>query len=166
VVGFSVRSRLPLFAGVLAGLALASITITGAFAAGEAGNVIAVNEAHGKALAGEVVLVDVRSSAEWQQTGVPASAYAITMHQDVDQFVAMVSSAMGGDKTRPLAVICATGSRTTFLQTALKRLGFSNPMNVAAGMMGSRFGTGWIKSGLPVRPWGSAADTAPTASGN
>jgi rhodanese-related sulfurtransferase len=156
-----------LLAAVVSGAGLVSLVIGSQAVSAQdgLGEVIEVGQAHERAERGEVVLVDVRSSAEWKETGVPSSAHAITMHQDVDKFVAMVDAAMGGDKTRPLAVICATGSRTTFLQAALRKLGFSRPMNVVAGMMGGRYGVGWIKAGLPVRPWRGLADTAPLATG-
>jgi rhodanese-related sulfurtransferase len=40
---------------------------------------MSAREAHAKALAGELVLVDIRTTDEWRKTGVPASGYAITM---------------------------------------------------------------------------------------
>lgn len=130
------------------------------------GVVMSAKEAHDKALTGDVVLVDVRSTAEWIETGLPASGFAITMHQNPEVFVQQLSDAMGGKKDRPLAVICATGSRTTYLQKALVKLGFSSPVNVAEGMIGGQHGTGWIKLGLPTRPWRSVQDLAPTMTGS
>lgn len=125
------------------------------------GDVLTAKEAHEKALSGDIVLVDVRSSAEWRESGVGASAHAISMHQDPQTFVTQLTEAMGGDRSKPLAVICATGSRTTYLQGALKKLGFSQPINVVEGMMGSGHGPGWIRQGLPVRAWRNSADSAP-----
>ncbi|MEO1543908.1 MAG: rhodanese-like domain-containing protein [Pseudomonadota bacterium] len=126
------------------------------------GVVLSAQEAHERAMTGQAVLVDVRSSAEWRESGVPASGFAITMHQDPRKFVKELTEAMGGDTNRPLAVICATGVRTTYLQDALKKLGFSQPINVTEGMIGGRYGDGWIKLGLPVRKWARAADIKPT----
>lgn len=125
------------------------------------GVVMSAGEAHEKALKGEVTLIDVRTPDEWKQTGVPASGYTITMHQDAQSFQSQLSAVLGNDPTKPVAVICRTGNRTTQLLPALKRLGFPNPINVAEGMAGGPNGTGWIKTGLPVRKWQSVADTAP-----
>jgi len=128
------------------------------------GVVMTAAEAHRKAEAGELVLIDVRSSDEWKATGVPASGFAITMHQDTEAFLNALDAAVGADRGKPVAVICATGVRTTYLQKPLKKMGFSDLVNVAEGMLGGRHGDGWIKAGLPVRRWTGAADTSPTAS--
>lgn len=128
---------------------------------GSQGTFMEVRQAHTRAKAGEVVLVDVRRPSEWRRSGVPASGHAITMHQDGRRFLAQLLEATGGDKTRPLALICATGGRTTWLQARLRRAGFSNLYNVTEGMMGSRYGAGWLKKGLPVRPWTAGSTSRP-----
>jgi rhodanese-related sulfurtransferase len=116
------------------------------------GQVMGAAEAHAKALAGEVVLVDVRTPEEWAETGVPASAHAVTMHQDGRAFVAGLSQALGGDTTRPLAIICRSGNRTSAIYADLRRAGFSGLINVAEGISGGPHGAGWLKAGLPMRP--------------
>ena len=87
---------------------------------GSQGNFLEVSQAHARAKAGEIVLVDVRRPSEWRASGVPASGHAITMHQNGVLFLAKLLAATGGDKTRPLALICATGGRTTWLQPRLR----------------------------------------------
>jgi len=109
-------------------------------------------EAHAKALAGEVVLVDIRTPGEWRETGLPASAHAITMNQDGRALVAALDKALGGDRSKPLALICRTGNRSSHLQGQLQRAGFLNVIDVSQGMAGSRHGPGWLKAGLPTRP--------------
>ena len=59
-------------------------------------------------------------------------------------------AATGGDKTKPLALICRTGNRTSFLQAELKKRGYTSIINVAEGVVGGPFGPGWLKAGLPV----------------
>ena len=108
-------------------------------------------EAHAKALAGELVLVDVRTPNEWLETGIPSSAHSITMHQDPNRFLTEILDKMDGDKTRTLAIICRTGARTTMLQGQLAQIGFTNVLNVAEGMLGGFAGPGWRKTGLPTR---------------
>lgn len=109
-------------------------------------------EAHAKALTGEVVLVDIRTPGEWRETGLPASAHAITMNQDGPALVAALDKALGGDRSKPLALICRTGNRSSHLQGQLQRAGFATVIDVSQGMAGSRHGPGWLKAGLPVRP--------------
>ncbi len=123
-------------------------------------NIISASEAHAKAITGEIVLIDVRTPQEWRETGVPASAHAITMHQDPRAFVQQLLSTLDGDASRPFAIICRTGNRTSGLTSQLVRAGFSNVVDVGEGVAGSRYGRGWFKSGLPTRP-GSLASIPP-----
>jgi rhodanese-related sulfurtransferase len=122
--------------------------------------VIPVGEAHARAQAGEIVLVDIRTPEEWKETGVATSAHAITMHQDPRRFTQQVLAVMGGDRTRPVALICRTGNRSSNLQAEMRRAGFTNVADVGEGMAGSRHGKGWLKSGFPVRT-GSQATAQP-----
>ena len=77
-----------------------------------AGEVMTPQEAHEKALKGEVVLVDVRTAQEWQQTGLHPSRHANTKQQQRPDFVAQLVKALGGDRSRAMAVICRTATRT------------------------------------------------------
>jgi rhodanese-related sulfurtransferase len=115
------------------------------------GTIMTVADAHAKAMSGDVVLVDIRTPEEWNVTGVPASAHAVTMHQAGPEFLAGLKQAMGGDTTRPLAIICNSGNRTSNIYADLQRAGFANLINVAEGVGGGPFGRGWLKSGLPLR---------------
>jgi rhodanese-related sulfurtransferase len=118
-----------------------------------AGEVMSPAEVHEKALKGEIILVDVRTPQEWQQTGLPASGHAITMHQQGADFVKQLDAALGGDRSKPLAVICRTGNRTGSLIAPLEKAGYAHVINIAEGMAGGRNGPGWIKSGLPLRKY-------------
>lgn len=126
-----------------------------------AGEVMSPAEAHEKALKGEVVLVDVRTPQEWQQTGLPASAHAITMHQQGPDFVRQLDQALGGDRSKPLAVICRTGNRTGSLVAPLEQAGYKRVINVAEGMAGGRHGPGWVKTGLPLRKFETGRSAPP-----
>lgn len=127
----------------------------------EPGRHMEVRQAHAKAKSGSVVLVDVRRPSEWKASGVPASGHAITMHQSGERFLKQLLAATGGNRAKPLALICATGGRTSWLQPRLRKAGFTNLINVTEGMMGSRFGAGWLKKGLPVRRWSGSSSRAP-----
>ncbi|MEQ8823375.1 MAG: rhodanese-like domain-containing protein [Filomicrobium sp.] len=146
-----------LFAGIAVCFA-SLIVLTGATLAGDV-SIMDAPEAHEKAKKGEIVLVDVRTPQEWQHTGVPTTAHAITMHQDSQVFLSRVLSAIGGDEKVPVAIICRTGSRTTKLSKPLAKVGFT-VINVVEGVVGGPRGPGWKNRGLPVRAW-TPKDTGP-----
>ena len=124
--------------------------------------IVDASSAHERARNGKIVLVDVRRPSEWKKSGVPESGHAITMHQDGAQFLAKLRQAAAGNVTRPIALICATGGRTTWLLPHLRKAGFTNVLNnVAEGMFGSSQGRRWVKRGLPVRRWLGPQSAAP-----
>lgn len=112
---------------------------------------ISAKEAHDKAATGAIILVDIRHPDEWKETGVGVPARPISMHKP--GFLDKLETVTGGDKSKPLALICATGSRSAWLQRKLADFGYSRILNVAEGMLGSRDGPGWIRSGLAVKPY-------------
>jgi rhodanese-related sulfurtransferase len=109
---------------------------------------LAAREAHEKAIAGVLVLIDVRYPREWRDTGVGASATPISMH--LPAFLEKVAAATAGDKSRPLALICATGGRSSAMAVRLRAAGYTRVYDVAEGMLGSQYGEGWIRAGLPL----------------
>lgn len=137
---------LGLFVAIMTAVALAGVPA----GAGEA--VISAETAHARAVDGDLLLVDVRSPEEWRRTGVPEGAQAITMHgpHGTEAVVEAVRRLTGGDRHRPVAVICAAGVRSRLVQHLLQRDGFSHVSNVAEGMLGARAGPGWLARGLPV----------------
>jgi len=100
---------------------------------------------------GEIVLVDIRTRGEWKQSGLAEPALAISMHEA--GFVRNLAKALGGDRSRPLALICAVGGRSAHMQRILATAGFTNVIDVSEGMFGSSAGPGWLKRGLPVKTW-------------
>ena len=127
-------------------------------------SVLTAEQANAAASAGKLILIDIRSPDEWKETGVPASGYAISMQQKRADFLAGLEKATGGVKSRHIALICATGSRSSFLSGWLKSYGYTRISDVSEGMMGGRNGKGWIKTGLSVRKW-APGKTAPEQSG-
>lgn len=103
--------------------------------------------------AGEMTLLDVRSPAEWRETGVPEGARTVTIHDPngMAGFVAAATRAVNGQKNKPIALICARGSRSSRAERALRAAGFSNIFNVREGMLGNSIdGPGWLRRRLPV----------------
>lgn len=103
---------------------------------------------------GSIAIIDIRRPAEWRETGVPAGARAITMHHPdgASGFLASVLSSVDGDKSAPIALICASGVRSTWASTFLARNGFTQVYNIKEGMMGRGKQPGWIARGNPMDP--------------
>ena len=113
--------------------------------------VMGAKEAYDKAGRGELILIDIRHPDEWRDTGIGERAVPISMH--MGDFGRKFQAATGGDTNRVIALICARGIRSAFIQNVLTKYGYKNVVNVAEGMIGSPAGKGWIKLGLPVKPW-------------
>jgi rhodanese-related sulfurtransferase len=115
---------------------------------------LAAPEAHRRASAGEITLIDIRRPDEWRQTGVAKNATRINMLHPggADGFVKAVLESVRGDRNAPIALICRTGNRTAQVQKFLSGQGFGNVYHVPEGMVGSKAGPGWISRGLPVDP--------------
>lgn len=82
-------------------------------------------------------VIDVRSRSEWD-SGHIAGAVHVLAGQIADNLDRIP------DGGTPLAIICATGYRSTAAASVLSRHGFKNVLNAAGGM------TAWEKAGLPV----------------
>ncbi|MEM6663078.1 MAG: rhodanese-like domain-containing protein [Pseudomonadota bacterium] len=105
-------------------------------------------EARKAALAGQVVLIDIRTQAEWARTGVPDAAHALNMRSQ--DFMSELTRLMDANPGTPLALICARGGRSSSLAAAWAERDIS-AFNVREGMLGSGDGPGWLARALPVR---------------
>ncbi|OYW60817.1 MAG: hypothetical protein B7Z31_03540 [Rhodobacterales bacterium 12-65-15] len=98
--------------------------------------------------AGAVVLVDIRRPDEWAETGSAQGAQRLDLRDP--GFVDALTALVAGDRTRPIALICAKGVRSARLANQLTAAGFTSVSNVTEGMLGSSAGPGWIARGLPL----------------
>lgn len=105
-------------------------------------------EAHEAAVAGKVLLVDIRRPEEWRKTGVGEGAHPLDMRRE--DFVEALLALTGGDRSRPVALICASGARSDRTSLKLEKAGFTRIIDVPEGMTGSRAGPGWVARNLPV----------------
>lgn len=103
---------------------------------------------------GDLVIVDVRTPVEWRQTGVVPGTVRISLYSNWGvpnfDFAEDVLAALGGDAARPVALICATGGRSSFAAGLLRDAGFTDVADIAEGMLGSEDGLGWLSRALPV----------------
>lgn len=128
----------------------AALSLTACLA--EAGPTLSARDALDQVQAGAITLIDVRTPGEWRQTGVPVGAALIDMNnpQGSQGFVDAVRAQVKGDRNAPIALICRSGNRSTYMQKVLEDQGFTRVYNVREGMGGSAAGPGWIKQGLPI----------------
>jgi rhodanese-related sulfurtransferase len=113
-----------------------------------AGAIVDAQEAFRLAQAGEIVLVDIRRPDEWERTGRPAGSFALDMRRD--DFEDALAEIVGGDRSAPIALICARGVRSARMANRLIAAGFENVEDVPEGMLGSSAGPGWLSRGLPL----------------
>ncbi|MCT4557330.1 MAG: rhodanese-like domain-containing protein [Pelagimonas sp.] len=104
--------------------------------------------AHQAALAGDIILIDIRRPEEWLQTGVAEGAIGLDMTSA--SFVNDLVALRQANPDTPLAVICRTGNRTGYVTSQLAAQGFPGLVDVKEGMVGGRHGDGWLKRGLPT----------------
>ena len=118
--------------------------------------VLTPDEARTMAERGELTIIDIRLPAEWERTGLPAGAMAISLQDQTLQprgdFVADVLAALANDPTRPIALICASGHRSAFAQQWLLQSGFTEVHDISEGMVGGEHGPGWLARSLPTEP--------------
>lgn len=95
-----------------------------------------------------LILIDIRSPAEWDETGVAQGAIALTMHDT--EFPKKISAILNGAQGKPIGLICATGGRTEYVVSFLAKNGFTDVIDVSEGMMGNARGPGWVARGMPL----------------
>lgn len=143
--GDTMKSILNTIATIFITLFLGMTSVTSSMAA----EFMSVATAAKQSEAGQVYLVDIRRPSEWKQTGVAKHAAKITMHQS--GFLDRIAKHTAGDKTAPIALICARGNRSTHMINLLEQNGYTNVYNVKEGMFGSKEGPGWLALGLPLK---------------
>jgi rhodanese-related sulfurtransferase len=127
-----------------AGITVLAASSVSSFAEG----VLTATEAFAKAATGKITLIDIRTPEEWAQTGTGAGVQRLDMRRD--DFVSALDKLLGGDRTKPVALICARGVRSSRLSRTLREGGFTHVIDVPEGMLGSYAGPGWIERGLPI----------------
>ena len=110
------------------------------------------HQAWSKMERGEMILLDVRTQAEWYQSGVPKSARLVTLSdpRGAAGFVAGAKKAVRGNLKSPVGVICRTGNRSAAAAQLLVQAGFKTIYDVPEGVIGDAKSTGWAVRGLPM----------------
>lgn len=150
--GFAIRRKASVLAFLLAMIVALAAPVSVRAEAGDLSAPAALDAAR----SGRLTIIDVRTTGEWAKTGVPQGAARVSLFPQWGvpnkRFVADILDAVGGDKTTPVALICATGRRSAFARELLAKNGFTEVYSIAEGMAGSAAGPGWLARGLPVTP--------------
>lgn len=126
-----------------AGLIVAGVMLAAPAIAQEAAKT--TTSAEFQAARGGATLFDVREPAEWAETGLPEGAKGVSISDAA--FVEKVLAQVGGDKSKPVAVICKSGVRSARAAGKLAEAGFTSITNVGDGM------NGWQAAKLPTTPY-------------
>jgi len=127
-----------------AGISALCITATMA----QAEQILSVEDAAEQVASGEMILLDIRSEAEWDETGVATSALPVSMH--TSDFGKTLSEVIQTAGKRQIGLICATGGRSSYVMSILEKNGITQISDISEGMMGNNRGAGWIAKGMPV----------------
>ncbi|MEZ5931549.1 MAG: rhodanese-like domain-containing protein [Alphaproteobacteria bacterium] len=104
----------------------------------------------------KITIVDIRSPAEWAASGMPAPAVGASLLDDARKpraaFLDEILALVDGDRSRPIALICASGNRSAFAEKLLAERGFTALYDISEGMTGGKNGPGWLARALPTSP--------------
>lgn len=104
-------------------------------------------EAFEAARAGRIVLVDIRTPAEWTDTGLPAGALPLDM--DGAAFEPRLAGIRLDHPRKQIVLIDRVGGQAAALQSKLAARGWRDIRVVRGGMLGPE---GWLAQKLPVTP--------------
>jgi rhodanese-related sulfurtransferase len=97
----------------------------------------------------QALVVDIRTAAEWQSTGIITDSKKLQSFDKDGQFdVVAWTAALNQLKTspeQPVILVCRSGNRSQKVGQLLVQQGMPNVYHLSSGIQG------WIKSGLPVK---------------
>lgn len=106
---------------------------------------LSAREAHEQAEAGGLLLVDIRTPAEWADTGVPHGA--IRLDAESAGFEVRLAGFRLDNPNKRIVLIDRTGGLSASVRQALAARGWRDLAVVRGGMLGQG---GWLAERLPV----------------
>ena len=100
----------------------------------------------------EMPVVDIRTSAEWQETGIVPGSHTITFFQpdgryDASAFLQSLKK-IGITKNTPFILVCRSANRTRIVGEFLAdKLGYKSVFHLKGGILN------WIAHNKPLRPY-------------
>lgn len=109
------------------------------------------------------LIIDVRTSQEWQKTGVPDLANTASQLLTISlftmpnfalnqNFASELSAASNITKTTPLFFLCKSGGRSLDAAIFAQQLGYEYTFNIAGGFEGGKV-AGWKEQNLPHKQY-------------
>lgn len=97
-----------------------------------------------------IPVVDIRTPSEWKETGlfkgsIPIMFFNERGSYDVDAFMKRLKASV--DTSKPFALICRTGSRTSMVANFLSKEFGYNVINVQGGILYA------LRLNLPIEPY-------------
>lgn len=133
---------------LVCGAAVVLMVIMGMVLQAEAGIIGVNNEELSALLRKGVPIIDIRTEAEWRQSGVVPGSHLLTLFDDARRVVdpegwlKKVKKLVPPDK--PVILICRSGNRTAPAARFLSESGYITVYNVTNGIIP------WIRDGLPL----------------
>ncbi|MBN9455964.1 MAG: rhodanese-like domain-containing protein [Bosea sp.] len=112
---------------------------------GQAPASLSVREAYEAARSGEIILVDIRSAAEWADTGLPQGA--VPLDVDATAFDVRLAGLRLDHPGKRIVLIDRTGAQAIAVAQKLAGRGWRELAGVRGGMLGPG---GWLAEKLPV----------------
>ncbi len=109
---------------------------------------LTAKDAYARMQAGELILIDVRTPQEWQDSGVADGAWPLDLREE--GFGIWIAAALERNPDHQIAIICRSGNRSGRLMQMFAQNGIEGVLDVSEGMLGGPHGKGWISSGLPI----------------
>lgn len=133
------------------GLRIGSILVcagfTAAASAQSASGALSPREAHGEVEAGRILLVDIRTPAEWADTGVPRGA--LRLDAEASGFDIRLAGLRIENPGKRMTLIDRTGGLSASVQLKLAARGWRDLAIVRGGVLGQG---GWLAEKLPTTP--------------
>lgn len=98
--------------------------------------------------ADELILIDVRTPREWQESGIAEGAWPMDMREP--DFGRWIVATLEQNPNHQVAIICRSGNRSGRLMDLFAQNSIEGVLDVTEGMLGGPRGKGWIPSGLPT----------------
>ncbi len=112
---------------------------------GQAPASLSVREAYEAARSGEIILVDIRSAAEWADTGLPQGA--VPLDVDATAFDVRLAGLRLDHPGKRIVLIDRTGAQAIAVAQKLAGRGWRELAGVRGGVLGP---DGWLAEKLPV----------------
>ena len=130
-------------------IAVVSILIATSVSALAGASTITAELARERAIAGELIMIDIRSFDEIAETGIPD--VALLADRYVQNFTAILTAIQAQAPEIPIALMCRRGDCASQIPEQLRQAGIDNVLDILGGYYGSFDIAGWSSANMPIR---------------